>query len=170
MTEEKLYRVARTHSDYINKYHKYTMCSWEDFDYEVLTRNIMYYRKKGKFRKGSWNDIIIAADTETTKRHLEATISESKPLESLCGRDAIQNQQVSPLLVTCHLTYVWHLPPSFPPISTPRQRSSALLPFQVAQLRSCECQKGLALTQSRTLCWCMWGFSELQGFFPRVPH
>ena len=37
MTEEKLYRVAKTHSDYINKYHKYEMCSWEDFDYEVLT-------------------------------------------------------------------------------------------------------------------------------------
>ena len=69
MTEEKLYRVAKTHSDYINKYHKYEMCSWEDFDYEVLTRNVMYYRKKGKYRKGSWNDVIIAADTETSKHH-----------------------------------------------------------------------------------------------------
>lgn len=51
----------------------------------------------------------------------------------------------------CHLTYVCTSHPLFPPISTPRQRSSALLPFK-RQLRSCECQKGLALAQSRTLC------------------
>lgn len=30
----------------------------------------MYYRKKGKFQKGTWNDIIIAADTETSRNHV----------------------------------------------------------------------------------------------------
>lgn len=29
----------------------------------------MYYKKKGKFQKGTWNDIIIGADTETSKGH-----------------------------------------------------------------------------------------------------
>lgn len=45
------------------------MCFWNNFDYSVLTNNIMYYRKKGKFQKGTWNDIIIAADTESSKGH-----------------------------------------------------------------------------------------------------
>lgn len=45
------------------------MIAWNKFDYEILTRNIMYYRKKGKYQKGTYNDVIIAADTETSKSH-----------------------------------------------------------------------------------------------------
>lgn len=49
------------------------MCLWNKFDYSFLTNNIMYYRKKGKFKKGTWNDIIIAADTESSKGHEKTT-------------------------------------------------------------------------------------------------
>ena len=66
---QKLYKVAKAHGDYFKNYYKYKMVLWDKFDYEILSRNIMYYKKKGKFQKGTWNDVIIAADTETSKSH-----------------------------------------------------------------------------------------------------
>ena len=66
---EKLYKIAAARSSYINTYHKYKMMYWDKFDYSFLSHNIMYYKKKGKFQKGTWNDVIIAADTETSKGH-----------------------------------------------------------------------------------------------------
>ena len=67
--QERLYKAAACHSSYLHNYHKYKMVFWDKFDYSILTRNIMYYRKKGKFQKGTWNDVIISADTETSKHH-----------------------------------------------------------------------------------------------------
>ena len=66
---ERLAKIAKAHSDYINSYHKYKMLRWDKFDYSILSRNIMYYKKKGKFQKGTWNDVIITADTETSRSH-----------------------------------------------------------------------------------------------------
>ena len=66
---DKLYKIAAAHSSYINNYNKYKLVFWDKYDYSVLSRNIMYYKKKGKFQKGTWNDVIIAADTETSKGH-----------------------------------------------------------------------------------------------------
>lgn len=66
---DRLYKIAAAHSDYFHNYHKYKMVFWDKFDFDILSRNIMYYKKKGKFQKGTWNDIIIAADTETSKGH-----------------------------------------------------------------------------------------------------
>lgn len=66
---DKLYKLAAVHSSYISKYHKYKMVFWSEWDYSFLTNNIMYYKKKGKFQKGTWNDVIIGADTETSKGH-----------------------------------------------------------------------------------------------------
>ena len=66
---ERLSKIAAAHSSYMKNYHKYKMIFWDKFDYSFLSRNIMYYKKKGKFQSGTWNDIIIAADTETSKHH-----------------------------------------------------------------------------------------------------
>lgn len=66
---DKLWKIAAAHSSYISNYHKYKMVYWSKWDYSFLTNNIMYYKKKGKFQKGTWNDVIIAADTETSKGH-----------------------------------------------------------------------------------------------------
>ena len=66
---EKLYKIAASHAAYFANYYKYKMVFWDKFDYLILTRNIMYYKKKGRFQKGTWNDVIIAADTETSKSH-----------------------------------------------------------------------------------------------------
>ena len=65
----KLYKLAAAHAAYFSNYYRYKMVFWDKFDYSLLSRNIMYYRKKGKFQKGTWNDIIISADTETSKSH-----------------------------------------------------------------------------------------------------
>ena len=67
--EDKLYKIASARCNYFKKYHKYKMMLWDKFDYTILSRNVMYYKKKGKFQKGSWNDLIVAADTETSKSH-----------------------------------------------------------------------------------------------------
>ena len=66
---EKLYKAAAVRSSYLSKYHRYKMVFWDKFDPSVLSRNAMYYKKKGKFQKGTWNDVIIGADTETSKGH-----------------------------------------------------------------------------------------------------
>ena len=66
---ERLYKIAASHAAYFKNYYKYKMVFWDKFDYDILSRNIMYYKKKGKFQKGTWNDVIIAADTETSKGH-----------------------------------------------------------------------------------------------------
>ena len=65
----RLYKIAAAHAAYFANYHKYKMMFWDRFDYDLLSRNIMYYKKKGKYQKGTWNDIIIGADTETSKGH-----------------------------------------------------------------------------------------------------
>lgn len=67
--EQRLYKIAAAHSSYIQNYHRYKMTFWNRFDYSFLSRNIMYYQKKGKFQKGTWNDVIIGCDTETSKGH-----------------------------------------------------------------------------------------------------
>lgn len=67
--EQRLYKVAAAHKNYFQKFWRYRMTKWDRFDYSILANNIMYYRKKGKFQKGTWNDVIIAADTESSKGH-----------------------------------------------------------------------------------------------------
>ena len=66
---DRLYKAASAHAAYIHNYHRYKMLYWDKFDYSFLSRNIMYYKRKGRSRTGTWNDIIIAADTETSKGH-----------------------------------------------------------------------------------------------------
>lgn len=66
---DRLSKIAAVRSDYLHKHHRYKMMYWDRFDYTILSRNVMYYKKKGRFKKGTWNDVIIAADTETSKSH-----------------------------------------------------------------------------------------------------
>lgn len=44
---QRLYKVAAAHSSYLHNYHKYKMLFWDKFDYDLLSRNIMYYKQKG---------------------------------------------------------------------------------------------------------------------------
>ena len=80
--EKRLHKIAAVHRDYFHKFWRYRMVKWNNFDYSVLTKNIMYYCKKGKYQKGTWNDVIIAADTETSKGH---EISEDPMPNHICA-------------------------------------------------------------------------------------
>lgn len=45
----------------------YIRCYWEDFDYTVLNDRIMTRKRKGRSDSIPYNDVIIMADTETSK-------------------------------------------------------------------------------------------------------
>ena len=62
MTPSQLYEIKKA---YIAK-HKYTMTRWDRYDYSFLGKNIMW-RKKAGARSGTYNDVIIMFDTETSK-------------------------------------------------------------------------------------------------------
>ena len=66
MTSQELYEIRRK---WLQKHHTYTMSYWRDFDYKVLD-NIMYQGKAGK-RKGTYNDVIMMFDTETSKKPID---------------------------------------------------------------------------------------------------
>ena len=46
---------------------KYRRCFWSDFEYEVLTKHIMTRAKRGRGDHVPYSDVIIMADTETSK-------------------------------------------------------------------------------------------------------
>ena len=47
---------------WLQKNSPYRMAYWEDWDYTAL-RNVMYKKKTGNGRSGTFNDCIIMADT-----------------------------------------------------------------------------------------------------------
>lgn len=47
---------------------KYRMCEYRTFDYSILS-NILYLRRPGRSNSKTYNDIIIMADTETSKKN-----------------------------------------------------------------------------------------------------
>ena len=50
--------------------HEYVFCHYKKFDYNIL-KYILYKKKGGSGDNGSYNDIIIMADTETSKKKLD---------------------------------------------------------------------------------------------------
>ena len=55
---------------WLDDHSPYAMKYWRDFDYSIL-ENILWKRKSGRGLNNSYNDIIIMADTETSKKTLE---------------------------------------------------------------------------------------------------
>ena len=64
MKREELYNIRKS---WLAKNLPYKMTYWDDFDYTMLS-NIMYRRKAGRKNNNSYNDVIIMADTETSKK------------------------------------------------------------------------------------------------------
>lgn len=64
MTRQQLYKIRYEH---LHSSHKYTFCHYKQFNYKILN-NIMYLKRAGKGHKDEiYNDVIIMADTETSK-------------------------------------------------------------------------------------------------------
>lgn len=64
MKREKLYNIRKS---WLERHLPYKLTYWEDFDYTILS-NIMYRKKAGRKNNNSYNDVIIMADTETSKK------------------------------------------------------------------------------------------------------
>lgn len=64
ISQEELYILK---SEYIEKYAPYTMCYWSEFNYDVLRQIVQTHKKAGRGDNGTYNDIIIMCDTETSK-------------------------------------------------------------------------------------------------------
>lgn len=58
--------IYKQREKYINENVPYTMAFCEDWDYSILD-NIMYEKRAGRGDNGTYNDVIIMADTETSK-------------------------------------------------------------------------------------------------------
>ena len=84
----EVYAIKRK---YIEKYQPYAMCHYSQFNYDVLTRSIMKRNKAGRGDNGSYNDIIIMADTETSKCKQNTTYYEAKAITDKDGNVKIEN-------------------------------------------------------------------------------
>ena len=63
--------LRRFRKEWFTKNIKYKMVYYKDFSYSRILSRIMNYFKRGHGKKGTYNDIIIMADTETSKKHPE---------------------------------------------------------------------------------------------------
>ena len=64
MTRAEIYRVRER---YFKEQYKYSRCPYKVYNYKTLN-NVMYLKRAGQGHKGdTYNDVIIMADTETSK-------------------------------------------------------------------------------------------------------
>ena len=61
-------RLKRIREKFFQESWHYQRCFWQNFKYKYLS-NIMYIGKPGAGAGETWNDVIIMADTETSKAH-----------------------------------------------------------------------------------------------------
>lgn len=59
-------KLEETRARWLSQNWEYEMIEWDKFDYLLLS-NVLYKKKTGKGRAGTYNDVIIMADTETSK-------------------------------------------------------------------------------------------------------
>lgn len=64
MTKAELFSIR---NEYIQSHVNYAMKYWDKFDYNIL-HNVMYIFRSGRGDNSSVNDVIIMADTETSKK------------------------------------------------------------------------------------------------------
>lgn len=62
-----LSELATVRRNYLLEHWEYGMFLWSDFDFSILD-NIIYKKRAGRGSNGSYNDCIIMADTETSKK------------------------------------------------------------------------------------------------------
>lgn len=63
-------KVKDASAEYIRNYVPYTMVYWEDWDYSILGMiRTIRRRGRGDEERPPYNDVIIMADTETSKKH-----------------------------------------------------------------------------------------------------
>ena len=62
-----LSELATIRKQYILEHHEYQMTHWSEFDYKILSL-VIYKKRAGRGSNSTYNDCIIMADTETSKK------------------------------------------------------------------------------------------------------
>lgn len=62
-----LSELATLRRHYLIEHHEYKLMHWDEFDYKILN-NIIYKKRAGRGSNSTYNDCIIMADTETSKK------------------------------------------------------------------------------------------------------
>lgn len=65
---------------FIEKYIPYQLTFYSEFDFSILEKTILYHKKAGRGRTVTYNDIIIMADTETSKKQQNTVYYEEKEI------------------------------------------------------------------------------------------
>lgn len=66
MTRKELYEQREL---WLNEHWKYKMIEWMHFPYAKILSKMMYVTRSGRGNHDKYNDVIIMADTETSKKH-----------------------------------------------------------------------------------------------------
>ena len=66
---------------FIERYIPYQLTFYSEFDYDVLGDTILYFKKAGRGQNITYNDVIIMADTETSKQSVNTYRYEEKDIE-----------------------------------------------------------------------------------------
>ena len=72
--------LVKAKRQFLEKYIPYQMVFYSQFDYEILTKSIPYFKKAGRGRDITYNDVIIMADTETSKKEINSVYYEDKQI------------------------------------------------------------------------------------------
>lgn len=82
ISQKELYEIKR---EYFKKYNPYCMRYWSEYDFDILGKNIVARKKAGRGDNGTYNDVIIMADTETSKKTVNTTYYEDTVIEDANG-------------------------------------------------------------------------------------
>ena len=84
MGHNELYLMRQ---DYLAKNYEYRYCHHSEFNYSIL-QNVMYlYRSGNSKKKVSYNNVIIMADTETSRKKLKISANKTKLPSGFTARD-----------------------------------------------------------------------------------
>lgn len=64
MTQKELFEIRTL---WFQEHWNYKLCSWNRFDYDIL-KKIMFTKRSGRGQNETFSDVIIMADTETSKK------------------------------------------------------------------------------------------------------
>ena len=73
MTKQEVYNIKK---EYVDNHVLYQMHYWRGWRYSLLKKITMYVSKRGRGKRQSYSDLIIMADTETSKYKENTTIKQ----------------------------------------------------------------------------------------------
>lgn len=72
--------LIKVKQKFIERYIPYQLTFYSEFDYDMLGNTILYFKKAGRGQNVTYNDVIIMADTETSKQKVNTIYYEDKEI------------------------------------------------------------------------------------------